>query len=623
MFLFRRTHCYRYYSINFSLLQIDFVQYTYVMRKRFLAPGEEIENFSTWQLFKNIFKLVLPYRGRFIIGTLFGLICETSGLYSTYALAAIITIFSKGNVIANAHQIWIIMILWAISLIIKTAGRHGSKFLIYRLAQKIKIDVELSTIQHMFKLDIGWHERENTGNKLQRIHSASSGYTQLINIWINNIIPIAVDFVGTILIVMHFSRPIAIVIAIFMIIYLLVAKMLRGKVAMASHMVNVRSENVTGLQYEAVANVRTVKIMSMIRTIYETLEFRSSQLYEAIKNNIFWIQNRTSSETFVSHTFKISVLSYILYGAIQGRFEVGLLIIFNNYFNNVWQSVEQLSNVSQDVLIARYSISRLKEIMEEPVTIDDETEKLPFPANWKVIALKNISFAYGENVVLKNISFEIKRGEKIGVIGLSGAGKSTLFKLLLKEYESFEGEILIDGVPIQKISKEDYFKYVAVVLQETEVFNFSLRENIYLAGPGTENKEVELNRALEIAHVTDFIPKLPQGVDTPIGEKGVKLSGGEKQRLGIARAVFKQPQMLLMDEATSHLDLESEEKIQDSLHKFFHSVTAVVIAHRLTTIKEMDKILVIEDGEVIESGNFAELTAKQGRFYELWEKQRL
>ena len=261
--------------------------------------------------------------------------------------------------------------------------------------------------------------------------------------------------------------------------------------------------------------------------------------------------------------------------------------------------------------------------MDEPVTIDNESEKVPFPTGWQKIELKNVSFNYGDNQVLKNISFNINRGERIGVIGLSGAGKSTLFKLLLKEYEDFEGEILVDGTPIQQISKEDYFKHVAVVLQETEVFNFSLRENIYLAGTDATNKEGELQKALEIAHVTEFLPKLPDGVDTPIGEKGVRLSGGEKQRLGIARAVFKQPQLLLLDEATSHLDLESEEKIQDSLHQFFRSVTAVVIAHRLTTIKEMDKILVIEDGEVIESGNFAELTAKQGRFYELWEKQRL
>jgi ABC-type multidrug transport system fused ATPase/permease subunit len=159
-------------------------------------------------------------------------------------------------------------------------------------------------------------------------------------------------------------------------------------------------------------------------------------------------------------------------------------------------------------------------------------------------------------------------------------------------------------------------------LQDTEVFNFRLRDNITLANIKDANDEKRLQQAIEVAHVTDFLGKMPQGLDTEIGEKGIRLSGGEKQRVGIARAVFKQPDLLFLDEATSHLDLESEEKIRDSLHCFFQSVTAVVIAHRLSTIKEMDRIIVLEEGRIIEEGPFEELYAKKGRFHELWEKQK-
>jgi len=254
--------------------------------------------------------------------------------------------------------------------------------------------------------------------------------------------------------------------------------------------------------------------------------------------------------------------------------------------------------------------------------IDDGDGKIDFPKNWKKITAKNLSFAYGEHKVLDDVSFEIKRGERIGIMGLSGAGKSTLMKLLLKENESYEGEILVDSIPLKKIRKEDYYKKVGVVLQDTEVFNFTLRDNITIANPDNGG-EKEFDKALEIAHVDDFTDRLPHGVDTFIGEKGVRLSGGERQRLGIARAIYKKPQILFLDEATSHLDLESEEKIRDSLHKFFQQVTAVVVAHRLTTIKEMDKILVVEKGKIVESGNYEELYDKRGRFYELWEKQKL
>ena len=213
--------------------------------------------------------------------------------------------------------------------------------------------------------------------------------------------------------------------------------------------------------------------------------------------------------------------------------------------------------------------------------------------------------------MLKNISFEIKRGERIGIVGLSGAGKSTLIKLLLKEHESYTGDILFDDVSIREMRKSSYLKRVAVVLQDTEVFNFSLKENITIASQETENEFERLQDALHTAHITDFIKRLPDGINTLIGEKGVKLSGGERQRLGIARAIYKKPEILFLDEATSHLDLESEEKIQDSLHKFFKQVTAVVIAHRLSTIREMDRVLVIEHGRIIDSGTFDELKKRR------------
>lgn len=593
------------------------------MGKRILAPGERIKNYSTWKLIKDITNLTRPHRLRFISGTLLRFLSDISNLYGTYGLAKIITIISQGNLASSSQEIWTIVIIWSSATVFRTFSIYFAKKLIFNIGDSLEIEVEQSSIEHMFNLDIAWHEQENTGNKLKRIHTAALGYNRLLRFWVQNIIEIIVNFVGTIIIIANFDTKIALITLGFLVAYWAVGRILRKRSARASNMASIKGEEIVGLQFEALHNVRSVKIMSMIKAVVGKLRVHSDQLYQLTQKRVFWNQTRATGETVVAQVFKIFVIVIIVAGIINGQYEVGLLIIFNNYFNSVWGSISELSGVSEDILIARYNISRLKTILEVPITIDDETDKKKFPKNWETIELKNVSFAYGDNIVLKNISFTINRGEKVGIMGLSGAGKSTLYKLLLKEYENFEGDILIDGVAIQQISKRDYFKYVAVVLQETEVFNFSLRENIYLAGPGTKNKEASLQQALETAHVTDFLDKLPDGVDTAIGERGVKLSGGEKQRLGIARAVFKQPQLLLLDEATSHLDLESEEKIQDSLHKFFNSVTAIVIAHRLTTIKEMDKILVIEEGEIIESGNFAELSAKKGRFHELWEKQRL
>lgn len=391
----------------------------------------------------------------------------------------------------------------------------------------------------------------------------------------------------------------------------------------ASYRVNAQEEDVNGLLFETINNIRTVKVMAMAQTLYAAFFKGTEELFKKLGVRIFWYQSRNAFLSFWAGAFKVGIIVLIIRGILDGHYEIGFLILFNSYFSDLRASISELSTASIDFVTSKLSVARMKSILSEPIKIDDENGKVPFLPNWQKITVKNVSFAYGENQVLSHISFDVRRGEKVGIIGLSGAGKSTLFKLLFKEREEFNGDILFDDISIKQIRKSDYLKQLSVVLQDTEVFNFSLRDNITITNDEQRANQKLLEKALSTTHITELVDKLPQGLDTLIGEKGVKLSGGERQRLGIARAIFKQPKILLLDEATSHLDLESEEKIRDSLHKFFENVTAIVIAHRLTTIREMDQILVIENGKIQESGNFEELYAKKGRFYELWGKQKL
>lgn len=386
---------------------------------------------------------------------------------------------------------------------------------------------------------------------------------------------------------------------------------------------NQLEENLTGLSFETLNNIRTVKLMNIFPRLFPRLQKQAGIIFTATKNRAKWFRSKAGIQGIWSNIFRVLTTAAIGWGIIQGRYDVSFLLLFNLYFASLREAVEELSEVSQEIIIAKYDISRLKTILNTPIAIDLETGKKDFPTNWKTISLHNLSFAYGNRQVLKNINFEIKRGDRIGVVGLSGAGKSTLFKLLLKEYEDYSGEILVDSIPLREIKKTNYFEHVAVVPQDTEVFNFSLRDNITLASAEGKNETIRLKRALTIAHITDFMNKLTEGVETFIGEKGIRLSGGEKQRVGIARAVYKNPSLIFMDEATSHLDSESEEKIKEAMHQVFQEVTALVIAHRLSTIQEMDKILLFENGELAEAGTFKELQKKRGRFFDLWEKQRL
>lgn len=579
--------------------------------------------YSSWQLVKDIAQLLKPYKWRFIFSSIIRLLGDLAWLYPAVALASIVTFFTHYKSGQSLISVWIALGLWFAAAIIRNLSQFFAKYFGYQVSEKIGIDSELKTVKHMCSLDMAWHERENAGNKIKRIQNAGDGFNKILRIWFNSIIEIGVNIIAINVIIARFDATVLVVTMIFLVTYFFISNVMIRKAGVASYIVNAQEENVSGLFFETISNVRTVKAMSMAKTLYGIIVKGMDDLYKKLRVRIFWYQTRGALVSSWAAVFRILIIAIIIIGIVKGHYEIGFLILFNTYFVGLREAIDELSTSMQDFVTSKFSIARMKDVLNEPITIDDERGKVSLPSDWQTIAIKNVSFSYGENKVLDSISFEVRRGEKVGIVGLSGAGKSTLFKLLLKEREKFDGDILFDGVSIKKIRKNDYFQYVSVVLQDTEVFNFSLRENITITNDKQKNNQKLLKQALSIARVSDFIDKLPQGIETVIGEKGIRLSGGERQRLGIARAVFKEPQILLLDEATSHLDLESEEKIRDSLHKFFENVTAVVIAHRLTTIKEMNKILVIENGKIIESGDFKKLYANRGRFYELWEKQRL
>jgi ABC-type multidrug transport system fused ATPase/permease subunit len=546
-----------------------------------------------------------------------------ANLYPVFALASIITFLSKYKTGDPLNYIWLLLSLWLIAVIIRNLSQYFSKFLGFWVAEKIAIDSALKTVRHLFLLDMAWHERENSGNKIKRIQNAGDGLNKIVRLWFDSIIEIIVNLVAINIIIARFDHTVLLTLFGFLLTYFIFSFFITRRAGVASYIVNEQEENVNGLLFEAINNIKTVKVMSMAQTLHSIIIIGTDLLIEKIKTRIKWFQFRNAFLSGLAATFRIGIIFLIVQGVRYGHYEVGFLILFNGYFSDLRESIDELSTATQDFVTSKFSVARMKDILNEPVTIDNENDKVSFPDDWKKITVKNLSFSYGENKVLNKISFEVNRGEKVGIVGLSGAGKSTLFKLLLKERQEFNGDILFDDLSIKQIRTSDYFKFVSVVLQDTEVFNFSLRENITITNAKEKNNQRLLKQALATAHISEFLHKLPEGLDTIIGEKGVKLSGGERQRLGIARAIFKEPQILMLDEATSHLDLESEEKIRDSLHKFFENVTAIVIAHRLTTIKEMDKILVIENGKIIESGNFNKLYSDKGRFYELWEKQKL
>ncbi len=585
--------------------------------------NEVVVRYTNWQLLRDVATFIRPYRWRFWFASLCRLVGDLVWLYPPFALAAIIAFLAEYEPGMSAQPLITIVLLWAAAMVIRSVAQFTAKYIGYQIGEKIAIESSLKTLRHLFLLDMRWHEKENSGNKIKRIQNASAGLDRVVRIWFNNLIEIAVNFVGIFIILSQIDTLVLGLLFVLMVLYFVISYVLTRRASAAIYIVNAQEEVVSGLLFEAINNIRSVKVMAMAGALFKIVQASTEDLFGKIRTRVSRYQTRNSVLMFWGHGSRLIIFSVIIYGILNGRYELAFLVLFNGYYSNIWDSIDELSNAIQEFTTAKYSISRMQDVLDEPVEIGREEGKVALAPDWKRITFKDVSFSYGDNEVLQNLSFEVKRGEKVGIVGLSGAGKSTVFKLLLKEREEFTGDVLFDDVSLKDIRASDYFTQVSVVMQDTEVFNLSLKDNITITNPDQEVNQPLLEQAMVTAHVTDFLSKLPQGLDTLIGEKGVKLSGGERQRLGIARAIFKQPELLLMDEATSHLDLESEEKIRDSLHTFFEKVTAIVIAHRLTTIRAMDRILVLEGGKLIEQGSFDELYAKKGRFYELWEKQKL
>ena len=313
----------------------------------------------------------------------------------------------------------------------------------------------------------------------------------------------------------------------------------------------------------------------------------------------------------------------LLYGNLKlfhGEMDVGTLHQFSTYANIIYGPLIWITFIPRNISTFLTSASKVFEILEEQPEIRDIA--LPIDARIEgEIDVRNVTFGYESYLpVLKNVSVHINPGEMIGIVGHSGSGKTTLINLIMRLYEVNDGAILIDGINIRDISQEALRSQIGVVLQETLLFSGTIRQNICYAMPNATDEQVI--EAARTANAHDFIMSLPQGYDTLVGEKGYSLSGGERQRIAIARAVIHNPRILILDEATAALDTETEKLIQDALNKLARDRTTLAIAHRLSTLRNADKLLVLDKGKVAEFGTHSELLAHKGIYYKLVMAQR-
>ena len=372
---------------------------------------------------------------------------------------------------------------------------------------------------------------------------------------------------------------------------------------------------------ETLGGIRIIKAFNASKYFYSRYE---KQDQEYTRNNIS-VQRRYDLSSPVSETVGISVSALLLWlggsmvfrGELDPEFFLGYFAIFSQLI----PPFKAFSNALYAAQKGMASLERIQELVTAPVVVEDPQQP-DTPVFNLGLELKNVSFEYqSEAKVIKNINIDVKKGQTVALVGPSGAGKTTLTDLIARFYDVSDGAILLDGKDIRKFTQEGLRNLIGVVSQESILFNDTVRNNIALGLPELTQREVE--EAAKAAYAHDFIMSFENGYDTEIGERGGKLSGGQKQRLSIARALLKNPEILILDEATSALDSQSEKAVQKALELLMKDRTSIVIAHRLSTVMHADKIVVLDQGEVIETGTHQELIANQKLYHKLIQLQEL
>ncbi len=561
------------------------------------------EDFRFIDVPKAIWYFLVKERVKFVFFTILLLIALSYEFFPPYLIGKVLdflTAYKKGE---TFYPIFIYAAILAVSSSLIAIIRLTSKKILAKISINARYRAKVWGFERLIGFSLDWHHRESTGNKAQRIITGSESLREWTNDLANIVFPAAISFFGS-LIACVFLNPLFIIFFVFYIFLLLFIEiMFDKKISKISDKLNISMENASGTFVESTANILAVKAMGADKGMASNIKER-----EKISKNFFNIRlnlGTTKWYLFQIHN-GISWGLFILFVAllvIKGNLSVGLVLTYTIYFSSLRTHSTQFTNQFQTMIERKSAMGRMMPFFWNDYKLNKGDKD--FPKDWSTILITDAFFSYKKKPAILDVSLQINRGEKIGIAGHSGSGKSTLIKLFLGLYHLEKGKFQISNVNIQDIRHEEITSNITVVLQETELFNLSLKENITLM----KNVDtITFKLACEIACLDEFIKNLPNGINTIIGERGYAISGGERQRVGIARAVCKNAPILLLDEATSALDSSTEKKVMSKLlGEYSKDKTILIVAHRISTLKNTDRIIVFENGNIIEEGDFNSL----------------
>jgi len=563
----------------------------------------------------SFYRLIKPYR-YLLIGTTIALCCFSAlGLALPWMLKIAID-----RVIPNADYTLFALLCCGMFLLfsIRAICYYIASYLTTYTSMRTLIDIRQKLFKHLQSLSLRFYEEYRTGKLISNVINDVALMQQLMMIFIQIINQSFVVFaVAAVLLFLDFKMAFVVlmIIPLFFVNFYYFRKIMRSNSLMLQEKMSEISANLG----ETINGIKVVKTFSKERT--ECRNFFSSLRPTLNLNVKLGIQSAhcTSITQYLSLIIYLTTIGMGMSMIHSSSMTLGEFVAFYTY---VGMFIAPISNLSMQAIgISRglAGAKRISNLLNVIPEIKEPDKPLKLEKMDGHIVFKNVSFQYKDAPVIKDFSLDIKPGQKVALVGPSGSGKSTITNLLLRFYDIQDGELTVDGVSIKKYSSASYRDHIGVVLQEPFLFSGSIRDNIAYAKNGATRNEVE--RAAAMANVDEFVLDLEDGYDTIIGENGTSLSGGQKQRLAIARAILKNPSVLILDEATSALDTVSEFLVQAALDNLMNNKTTIIIAHRLSTIKNADVIVVMDAGEIIQVGAHEELMKTPGIYQELYTAQ--
>ena len=516
----------------------------------------------------------------------------------------------------------VLVIAYVLGNVLDAAFQQLRDVLFAGVGQHAVRKLALETFHHVHRLSLRFHLARRTGGLSRVIERGTKGIETVVRFAMLNIVPTILEFiVVAVIFVWLFGVSYVGVLVVMIWAYLyFTIKASNWRIAIRRDM-NDSDTDANGKAIDSLLNYETVKYFANEKMEAERYD-RSMANYEKsairIWTSLGWL-NFGQAVIFYGGFLAISIMAIL--GVLDGRLTLGDFVLLNTFLMQVYRPLNFIGFVYRELRQGLTDIEEMFKLLDQAPEITDKPDAKPLAVTGPVIRFEDVTFHYdSDRPILKGVSFEVPAGKTVAIVGPTGAGKSTISRLLYRFYDVTGGRITIDGQDLRDVTQESLRSTIGMVPQDTVLFNDTIGYNIEYGRPGASIDEVR--QAAQMAQVGSFIEALPKGYETPVGERGLKLSGGEKQRVAIARTILKAPSILILDEATSALDTKTERDIQAALDVVSRNRTTVVIAHRLSTVINADEILVLREGLVAERGNHAALLAQNGLYAQMWSRQR-